>query len=210
MIGSVFGRLTVVAQAGRDKKRQILWVCVCACGAQKTLQGTRLRSGKLLSCGCLQREVTANRNRSHGLAGTRLYSIWSNMRARCENPQNAQYADYGGRGISICEEWQRFDVFAQWALQNGYDDHLSIDRIDNDAGYSAVNCRWSTAFEQSRNKRPRRDQKLTDAQVALIRGDHRPARIIARDFAINKNYVSRIKSGTRRTFNTERKGQDHA
>lgn len=201
MIGQIFGRLTVIGHAGKDRKRQLRWACLCVCGAEKVTTGYLLRSGQAKSCGCLQRETVRNRNASHGLSGERLYNVWANMKARCGDHSNA---DYGGRGITVCAEWQTFEPFAEWASANGYQAALTIDRIDNDQGYSPSNCRWATPLDQSRNKRPRRDQKLSDRQVSQIRSDTRIHREIAADYGVRQQHVSRIKSGARRAFPTER------
>lgn len=125
------------------------------------------------------------------------------MHERCSNPKNKQYSDYGGRGIKVCPEWVAFEPFSEWALSNGHSDTLSIDRVDNNGNYEPSNCRWATTLEQSRNKRPRSDQKLSDAQVEAIRADTRFQYVIARDYGIQQQYVSRIKNGKRRAFPTE-------
>lgn len=194
MKGRVFFRLAVIEPAGRDKKRNLLWKCHCECGRETIAAGYRLRSGETRSCGCLQRESVAVRNTTHGLAASRLYVIWSNMRARCADANNT---DYGGRGIRVCAEWLSFQPFAAWALKNGYAEHLTVDRIDNDAGYAPENCRWATHLEQSKNKRPRRDGKLAESDVLAIRNDTRIQRVIAADYGIQQQHVSRIKSGKR-------------
>jgi len=210
MIGGVFGRLTVVEGAGATKKRELLWRCKCFCGGEKTTTGYLLRSGQSRSCGCLQKEKASISNKARTqhpghprVYRDRIYRIWSGMRMRCQNNNNPQFADYGGRGISICQEWDDFATFAAWAELSGYRDDLSIDRIDNNGNYEPANCRWATKIEQSRNKRPRKDQKLTDAQVEAIRTDNRFQYVIARDYGIHQQHVSRIKNGKRRAFPTE-------
>lgn len=202
MIGERFTRLLVVAPAGRDAKRNLLWRCACTCGRETIAAGCRLRRGETRSCGCLQRESVTARNLSHGKSGSRLYNIWLNMRARCGKSGHPQFKDYGGRGISVCEQWSTFRPFHDWAQRNGYAAHLTIDRTDNDGDYEPGNCRWVTHLTQSRNKRPRIDQKLSDSDVEAIRNDVRSQSTIAAEFSIRQQHVSRIKSGQRRAFST--------
>ena len=113
-----------------------------------------MRNGSTKSCGCLSNELLKKRNSIHGLCRTRIYSIWDNMIQRCTNPNRNEFVNYGGRGIKICDEWrQSFRAFYEWAIDNGYDDNLSLDRIDVDGNYCPQNCRWITVAEQGANKR---------------------------------------------------------
>ena len=145
MVGAKVGALTVVRFAGSENGA--LWECRCACGKLVTRTGSSLRAKKRPSCGCVVPTET------HGMSKTALYQIYWNMRNRCENSKTSRWARYGGRGIRVCPEWQAgFEAFASWAGTAGYQPGLSIDRIDNDAGYSPQNCRWVSSSAQSRNR----------------------------------------------------------
>lgn len=155
LIGRRFGRLVAVGIDDRGVRRTY-YFCQCDCGNTKSVRSDGLLSGAVQSCGCMKREqdrenLTANHK--HKMSHTRPYEIWQGMKKRCYNPHDARYDRYGGRGITVCDEWRNdFGVFYKWALENGYADNLTIDRIDNDKGYSPDNCRWADAETQCRNR----------------------------------------------------------
>ena len=150
----------IVLKRAKDKRyengrRVVKWECRCSCGSNKVILSTTrdLTSGHTKSCGCLHSEKTREAHIIHGGADSRLYHIWCGIKARCLNPNNAKYKNYGGRGITVCEEWSsNYKIFESWALSSGYNDSLTIDRIDNSQGYHPLNCRWVSYNEQNRNK----------------------------------------------------------
>ena len=151
-VGAVFGRLTVV-RAGADKSGRTTSDCVCACGREKNVANNLLQQEQTKSCGCLQPQVTATRNRTHSKSRTAEYNIWCGMNDRCARPKNKSYANYGGRGITVCEQWKNsFDNFFADMGPRPSPKH-SIDRYDNNGNYEHANCRWSTLNEQANNKR---------------------------------------------------------
>ncbi|MEK4148955.1 hypothetical protein NST02_17990 [Robertmurraya sp. FSL W8-0741] len=154
LVGKTFGKLTVINKSDNNKFGKTTWLCKCSCGSEKVIIGSALKNGITKSCGCLKREVLTERNFKHGKSYKRIYTTWQNMKSRCGNPNRQDYKNYGGRGISVCEEWLNdFESFFNWSIDNGYKDHLTIDRINNDMGYSPNNCRWTTQKEQMRNFR---------------------------------------------------------
>ena len=132
-------------------------LCRCECGTERLVKPTDFVQGRSKSCGCWNRESAKERATRHGGRRTRLNAIWANMRARCNNPNHISYKHYGGRGISVCAEWDDFARFREWSLVNGYDADRAyrqeLDRIDNAGDYEPDNCRWVTPTENKRNKR---------------------------------------------------------
>jgi hypothetical protein len=164
--GKRFGRWTVRAiWPQRNAWGQARWSCRCDCGAERIVCGTHLRRGLSTSCGCRAREISRERAK-HGLTRTRIYRCWQNMKRRCFNPQHPQYANYGARGIGVCEPWYA-DVRNFHADVGDPPPGKSLDRIDNNRGYEPGNVRWATAIEQARNQRPRK-RKPRRSTVAEI------------------------------------------
>lgn len=166
--GMKFGRLTVIKRAEdaiipSSGKRVVRYLCKCECGNEKVIRKLHLTNGSIVSCGCYQREILGNRRRKHGYSHKeRLYSVWLDMKDRCGNPKTNRYANYGGRGISVCSEWKNnYLAFREWCLANGYREdirdsgrnNITIDRINVNGNYEPNNCRFITNKENCLNKR---------------------------------------------------------
>lgn len=146
MTGQRFGRLIVIDRAHTIKER-ILWNCICDCGKNISIYGMSLRNGDTRSCGCLKIEKSTR----HGMTNKPIYNVWNSMLRRCLNKKNTSYMDYGGRGITVCERWLKFENFMEDMGERP--DGLTIDRRDNNKGYSPDNCYWATKTQQGNNTR---------------------------------------------------------
>ena len=183
LTGQKFGRLTVVGivteYPNKNKRNEAMWECLCEYGKTVFVRGSSLRKGNTKSCGCYRKDIVgpinSRKQTIHGYAGTRIYKIWKSMMNRCYDVNNKNYNIYGGRGITVCEEWHSIENFVEWAFSNGYNDNLTIDRIDGNGGYCPINCRWADKITQNNNTSRNHlltynDQTMTIAEWARYTG----------------------------------------
>lgn len=176
LCGQRFGRLIVIERVANNKHGSARFLCKCDCGNYVEVDSQSLKSGNTKSCGCFATEVKRRPKKEHPDKPTRLYGVWCAMKRRCYNKQEKGYKNYGGRGISVCDEWKSsFQNFKIWAMENGYRQGLSIDRIDVNGNYCPENCRWADSKTQANNTTANRileynEEKHTLAEWSRITG----------------------------------------
>ena len=178
-----------------------MWLCRCACGKEIIASARNLRSGNTGSCGCsANRHGTAHPNSTHGMAGLHIapeYRVWTNMKTRCFNQGNRQFANYGARGITVCDRWR--DSFESFLADMGRcPPGLTLDRINNDGNYEPGNCRWATRQQQARNRRSTRLTMAAMSEVSSLLDSGVGSRKIARRFGVTRGAIQNIAKKKRR------------
>lgn len=215
LTGMRFGKLIVVRRVDNDKQGNASWLCKCDCGNEKPVRSNALRNGRTRSCGCLLAQSSKKRMTQmltkHGYSGSKLYKVYYGMLRRCDNPKEKEYHNYGGRGITVCQEWrENVEQFIEWALNNGYKEGLQIDRKDNDGDYEPGNCRFITTIDNCQNTRKcvqiTAFNKVTNKKIIFT-----IINAAGRELGISPSTIKRMLDGTETkysdyTFNYLKKG----
>jgi hypothetical protein len=168
LTGKKFNRLIVKSLKGTNKYGKRLWECICDCGKKIVVDTSSLTTGNTKSCGCYKQDLIKKLNFKHGSSHTKLYYVWQSMINRCYKKNNKQYKNYGDRGITVCKEWVNdYYVFYFWAVNNGYKEGLTIDRINNNGNYEPLNCRWVDYQTQARNKTTNRYVNIDNKNILI-------------------------------------------
>ena len=190
LTGMKFGEWNVISRGHTDKSKKIHWLCECSCGNRSEVSANSLLSGNSTKCIECSAKEKAKKCIKHGKSKDRIYNIYRGMKSRCLNKNNYSYSHYGERGIKVCDEWlgeTGFKNFYDWAMNHGYSDELSIDRINVDGNYDPNNCRWATKDEQQCNK--------TNSILIEYKGEKKTVAEWAKIYGINYyTLLSRIKS----------------
>lgn len=147
------GKLTVIGFDHKTPTNHIYVKCHCECGNDVVVRASSILRQTTKSCGCYAKEKSKIKATKHGMFGTRLYNIWAGMKRRCYDPNVETYRFYGAKGINFCDEWKSFDAFYEWSKKTGYNDSLTLDRIDSKGNYCPENCRWVSGLDQARNRK---------------------------------------------------------
>lgn len=147
-----FNLLTIIKYVG-NKKYGCFFLCKCDCGKEKEIQGSLVKRGKVISCGCVRNGKASARLSKHGESKTKLYKVWSHMLQRCHLPKDMGYKNYGGRGITVCDRWRSNFLYFKEDMNETFSPGLELDRIENSKGYYKDNCRWATSKQNNNNKR---------------------------------------------------------
>ena len=203
LTGKKFGKLTVLKRTGTDKRGQAIWLCKCECGNTIETITNRLNMGKTKSCGCLALENKRKMHTTHGKAHTRLNSVYRQMKQRCYSETSHAFKYYGGRGIAICDEWLAdFQNFYDWAIKNGYEKGLSIDRIDVNGNYEPSNCRWADDKTQARNTRHCKYITYKNETLPLAAWCEK----LGLNYATVQQRINKLKWGIQKAFETPTRG----
>ena len=212
LLGQRFERLEVIDSLP-PKKGSTIWMCVCDCGALTDTYATALVCGLTRSCGCLRREVTSLRRKSHGKAGSKVYRAWCDIWQRTTNPKRDNHYLYGARCLKVCARWKSFDLFFEDMGEPPSTEH-SLDRIDNYKGYSPNNCRWADRLEQARNRRDNvilrfrgEDLKVHElTRVSGVSGRNIRQRISTYGWSVERAVTEPIQSPKEKLMTTAKKG----
>ena len=205
LTGQKFGCWTVLSRAKNSLQGHSRWLCECDCGTQRVVLGNSLRRGESTNCGCVAKEKLRKINTKHNKKRHPLYSVWIGMKKRCLNKNDHAYMYYGGRGVTIHNEWiNHFQSFYNWAIKNGYKRNLTLDRIDVNGNYEPSNCRWTDKKTQARNRRSNfnitynnETKCLTEwSEILGINRGTLKSRILRSKWSIEKAFTTPIKTKT--------------